>query len=113
MARESTVKAEDLSAFLEGIEAFKRAEMVRGGRSVKTEYVEVVKGPHGYMTDEFRARARDGAARRLSGRQRVWVVPGVVKETLYCSGKTNCLRCAIFCRPQPQDNVVFIYSCIK
>ncbi len=87
MARESTVKAEDLSAFLEGIEAFKRAEMVRGGRSVKTEYVEVVKGPHGYMTDEFRARARDGAARR-PGRQRVWVV----KETLYCSGKTNCLR---------------------
>ncbi|XP_036364793.1 uncharacterized protein LOC115219172 isoform X2 [Octopus sinensis] len=74
------VKQEDLQLFLESIPDFHHTNIVRGGRCVKSGYVHVVKGEN-YLRDMFYNTATTPQRNII-----------VVRETLYCNGRGNCLR---------------------
>lgn len=75
-----SVRQENLREFLDGIPAYYDAIMVRGGRFIKSEYITVEKGNH-YMKDKFYLKP-NAPAKNVQ----------VARETLFCSGRGNCVR---------------------
>ncbi|CAG2184881.1 unnamed protein product [Mytilus edulis] len=82
MARK--IKQENLKEYLDSIETFNLANIIRKGREVKTKYVKAEKGENGFLTDTIIFKSEDID----KPKQRIWVA----RETLLCNGTGNCLR---------------------
>ena len=67
MARK--IKQENLKEYLDSIETFNLANIIRKGREVKTKYVKAEKGENGFLTDTIIFKSEDID----KPKQRIWV----------------------------------------
>ncbi len=82
-AEPNKVEQENLKDFLESVQTYSLADMIRKGRDTKHKYVTVEKGENGFLSDTFRRNEGVDLPNK-----RVWLA----RETLLCNGKGNCLR---------------------